>query len=70
MSAIEPEELTPKVCRYCRCWYLSPKGSRWPGCRCCRPTLADTPTLPANDLVLDGDGYATFANAQTGDIPF
>lgn len=35
--------MTPKICRYCRGWYLSPQGARWLGCRECCPTLGAEP---------------------------
>lgn len=43
--------MTPKVCRYCRSWYLSPLGSRWQGCRDCCPTLEDGTLAPPSFVV-------------------
>lgn len=61
---------TPKVCRYCRHWYVSPKGSRWPGCRQCCPQLDDRPVEPP-PLVFDPDGMPLSMTYYPDDgIPF
>lgn len=58
----EAVEYTPKLCRGCRRYYVSPKGARQLGCRQCYPMLGDTPEHK--------EGGMTLATSQSDRIPF
>ena len=62
----EVVELTPKKCRGCDRFYISPKGSRWLGCRTCFPTL-DMQEL--QDVMIDNRGHPLGFTITAFDLP-
>lgn len=63
----EAVELTPKQCRLCGHYFVSPKGSRWMGCRTCYPTL-DMQDIE-HVIELDRRGHPLGFNITRFDLP-